>query len=137
MVDDLPATGDSGVRDASILIVEDDPGAVEAFEYMLKAEGYSVRVALDAQSGLAELERAAPAAVLLDLRLPTTDGLEFLRRLRATVPDANIPVAVVTGDYFVEERVARELERLRAQIHFKPLWEEDVMRIVHDLLTGA
>ena len=137
MVDDRPATGDSGVRDASILIVEDDPGAVEAFEYMLKAEGYGVRVALDAQSGLAELERAAPAAVLLDLRLPTTDGLEFLRRLRATVPHAHIPVAVVTGDYFVEERVARELERLGAQIHFKPLWEEDVMRIVHDLLTGA
>ncbi len=137
MVDDLPATVDSGVRDASILIVEDDPGAVEAFEYMLKVKGYSVRVALDAQSGFAELERTPPAAVLLDLRLPTTDGLEFLRRLRATVPNAHIPVAVVTGDLFVEEWVARELERLRAQIHFKPLWEEDVLRIVHDLLTAA
>jgi hypothetical protein len=46
-------------------------------------------------------------------------------------------VAVVTGDYFVEEGVARELESLGAHIHFKPLWEEDVMRIVHDLLTKA
>lgn len=137
MLDDLPAAADSGVRDASILVVEDDPGAVEAFEHMLKAEGYRVRVALDAPSGLAELERAAPAAVLLDLHLPITDGLEFLRRLRATVPHARVPVAVVTGDYFVEESVARELERLGARIHFKPLWDEDVMRIVHDLLTGA
>ena len=137
MLDDLRATADSGVPDAPILIVEDDPGAVEVFEHMLKARGYSVRVALDAPSGLTEVGHAVPAAVLLDLRLPTADGLEFLRCLRATVPYAHVPVAVVTGDLFVEEWVARELETLGAQIHFKPLWEEDVMRIVQDLLTGA
>ncbi|OFW43214.1 MAG: hypothetical protein A3J29_14930 [Acidobacteria bacterium RIFCSPLOWO2_12_FULL_67_14b] len=136
MLDDLPATADSGVCDASILIVEDDPGAAEAYEYMLKAEGYCVRVALDARSGWAELARAAPAAVLLDLHLPATDGLEFLRRLRATVRYAPIPIAVVTGDYFVDERVARELEMLGAHVYFKPLWEEDLIRIVRDLLHG-
>ncbi len=125
------------MRDASILIVEDDPGAVEAFEHILKAEGYGVRVTLDAESALLEVERAVPAAVLLDLHLPITDGVEFLRRLRATARYANVPVAVVTGDYLVDERVARELEMLGAQIHFKPLWEEDLIRIVRDLLSGT
>ena len=137
MLADLPATADSAVPDASILVVEDDPGALEVFKHMLQAGGYSVRVALDAESGLTELARAVPAAVLLDLRLPTVDGLEFLRRLRATSTHGPVPVAVVTGDLFLEDRVARELETLGAQIHFKPLWEEDVMRIVQNLLTGA
>ena len=137
MREHLFALGDSGVRDASILIVEDDPGAVEAFEHMLKAEGYGVRVTLDVQSALAEIERAVPVAVLLDLHLPITDGLEFLRRLRASDRHAQIPVAVVTGDYLVDERVARELQVLGAQIHFKPLWGEDLIRIVRDLLPGT
>ena len=136
MIEDLFALGDSGVRDASILIVEDDPGAVEAFEHMLKAEGYGIRVTFDAESALVEIERAVPAAVVLDLHLPITDGLEVLRRLRATPRHAHIPVAVVTGDYLVDERVARELQGLGAHLYFKPLWEEDLMRIVHDLLAG-
>jgi DNA-binding response OmpR family regulator len=137
IADELTATADSGASNASILIVEDDPGAVEAFRYMLKDQGYGVSVAHDAQTAFAHMEHAVPAAVILDLHLPITDGLEFLQRLRATVPQAHLPVAVVTGDYFVDERVAREIEKLCAQIHFKPLWEEDMLRIVRDLLTGA
>ena len=136
MTEHFFALGDAGVRDASILIVEDDPGAVEAFEHMLKAAGYGVRVAPDAQSAFVEVERAVPAAVVLDLHLSITDGLEVLRRLRATPRHAHIPVAIVTGDYLVDERVARELQVLGAQLYFKPLWEEDLMRIVHDLLAG-
>lgn len=136
MMEHLFALGDSGVRDASILIVEDDPGAAEAFEHMLKAEGYGIRVILDAESALVEIARAVPAAVLVDLHLPIIDGLEFLRRLRATSRHAHIPVAVVTGDYLVDERVARELQVLGTQIYFKPLWEEDLIRIVRDLLPA-
>lgn len=137
MVRHLFALSDARVPDTSILIVEHDPGAVEAFGHMLKAEGYGVRVAPDAQSASVEIERAVPAAVLLDLHLPITDGLEFLRRLRATGRHAHIPVAVVTGDYLVDERVTRELQVLGAQLYFKPLWEEDLIRIVRDLLPGT
>ena len=137
MMEHLFALGDSGVRDAPILIVEDDPGAVDTFKHMLEAEGYAIRVTLDAESALVEIERAVPAAVLLDLHLPVTDGLEFLRRLRATARHAHIPVAVVTGDYLMDERVAREIQVLGAQIHFKPLWEEDLVRIVRDLLLST
>ncbi len=136
MTEHLFALGDARVRDASILIVEDDPGAVEAFEHILKAGGYGVRVAPDAQSAFVEIEGAVPAAVVLDLHLPITDGLEVLRKLRATARHAHIPVAMGTGDYLVDERVARELQVLGAQLYFKPLWEEDLIRIVRDLLSA-
>ena len=137
MIEPIVAPDDAGVRKASILIVEDDPGAVEAFEHTLKAEGYGVRTAPDAPSAFMEVEREVPAAVVLDLHLPITDGLEVLRRLRTSARHAHIPVAVVTGDYLVDERVTRELEMLGAHLYFKPLWDEDLIRIVRGLLPGT
>src|SRR5882724_1510221 len=93
---------------ASILIIEDDEGAVETFGQILSNNGYGVRVAFDAESGLAEVDRAAPAAILVDLHLPTIDGVEFLRRLRARAAHARLPIAMVTGDYFIDEGLAQE-----------------------------
>lgn len=118
-----------------VLIIEDDPTAGEIFGQILRDHGYSTRAAADAESGLVQLEHAVPAAVLLDLRLPTIDGLELLRRIRAMAPLASVPVIVITGDYLVDDGVVRQLAKLGAQIHFKPLWEEDLVRIVGDVLA--
>ena len=118
----------------SILIVEDDPGARETFEHILRIHGYGVRVAADAAAGLREVRRSTPSAVLMDLHLPMADGVEFLKQLREIAPQARMPIAVVTGDYFVAEEVAQELRILEAPVHFKPLWEEDLLKLVHDLL---
>lgn len=121
---------------ATILIVEDDPGTVAVFGEILQRNGYDVCVAPDAESGLREVERVKPSAVLLDLRLPLADGVEFLRQLRADAPQARMPIAVVTGDYFLEETVGREIQALGARVHFKPLWEEDLLKLVRELLDG-
>jgi DNA-binding response OmpR family regulator len=93
-----------------------------------------VCVASDAESGLLEIQRVNPSAVLLDLHLPMTDGVELLRQLRSGMPHVRVPIAVVTGDYFVEESVAREIQELGARMHFKPLWEDDLLALVRDLL---
>lgn len=61
----------------------------------------------------------------------------MLRALRVSVAGATVPVAVVTGDYFIEEPVVAELERLGAAIHFKPLWDTDLLRLVADLIGPA
>lgn len=132
----VSAAGSDASGVVTILIVEDDAGAVEIFEQILKANGYGVCVAQDAESGLLAVECVKPSAILLDLRLPIADGLEFLRQLRAGASHTRIPIAVVTGDYFVEESVAEELQTLGAQIHFKPLWEDDLLRLIHDLLDS-
>jgi len=126
--------GDRGSGAATILIVEDDAGAVETFEQILQENGYRVRVAPDAESGLQAVEHATPSAIILDLHLPMADGVEFLRQLRTTRPQARIPVALVTGDYFVEDSVAEDLHKLDVQVYFKPLWEEDLLKLVRDLL---
>jgi DNA-binding response OmpR family regulator len=121
---------ESGV---SILVIEDDAVALQLFQEILAALGYDVRVAADAESGLREIARAVPAAVLLDLRLPLADGLELLRDLR-TGTCTDLPVAIMTGDYFVDDRVVRDIEALGARVHFKPLFEDDLRKVVSGLL---
>ena len=119
---------------ATVLIVDDDPGAAEAFAPMLNSHGYDVRVALDAESGMTQVDRCAPVAIVIDLHLPTVDGLEFVRRLRASARHSTIPAAVVTGDYLVDDAIGAKLQTMGVRLFFKPLWEDDLNRIIRDLV---
>jgi DNA-binding response OmpR family regulator len=119
---------------AKILIVDDDEGVTQTFARMLRLEGYQVRTAVSAQSGLAEANTSHPDAIILDLRMPLVDGLGFLRTLRASEDHRSIPVAIVTGDYFLDEAVSAELHELGAELRFKPLWLEDLVGLARNLL---
>jgi DNA-binding response OmpR family regulator len=119
---------------AKILIVDDDEGVTQTFARMLRLEGYQVRTAVSAETGLTEAESGRPDAIILDLRMPLVDGLGFLRRLRAQPDHKGTPVAIVTGDYFLEESVSIELNQLGAELRFKPLWLEDLVGLARNLL---
>jgi DNA-binding response OmpR family regulator len=117
-----------------ILIVDDDEGVTQTFARMLRLEGYSVRTAVSAEKGLIEAEQSHPDAIILDLRMPLVDGLGFLRRLRARDDQRRVPVAIVTGDYFLDDSVSNELRELGAELRFKPLWLEDLVGLARNLL---
>ena len=117
-----------------ILIVDDDEGVTQTFARMLRLEGYDVRTAMSAEMGLREAEQSHPDAIILDLRMPLVDGLGFLRRLRAHAAQRNTPVAIVTGDYFLDDSVSSELQQLGAELKFKPLWLEDLVGLARTLL---
>jgi DNA-binding response OmpR family regulator len=119
---------------ASILIVDDDEAVTQTFARMLRMEGFNVRTALNAESGLTEAVENQPDAIILDLRMPLLDGLGFLRRLRASEGQRHIPVAIVTGDYFLDDQLSAELRQLGAELKFKPLWLEDLVGLAHALL---
>src|SRR5499426_1812466 len=121
---------------AKILIVDDDEGVTQTFARMLRLEGYQVRTAVSAETGLREAEHSHPDAIILDLRMPLVDGLGFLRRLRAHDEQRSTPVAIVTGDYFLDETVASELQQLGAELRFKPLWLEDLVGLARNLLQS-
>ena len=103
---------------SKILIVDDDEGVTQTFARMLRLEGYQVRTALSAEKGLAEAEASHPDAIILDLRMPLVDGLGFLRSLRARDGQRATPVAIVTGDYFLDDSVSNELQALGAELRF-------------------
>jgi DNA-binding response OmpR family regulator len=72
----------------------------------------------------------------LDLRSSLVDGLGFLRRLRAHDDQRETPVAIVTGDYFLDDAVSNELQELGAELRFKPLWLEDLVGLARNLLQS-
>ena len=45
-------------------------------------------------------------------------------------------MAIVTGDYFLDDSVSAELRRLGAELKFKPLWLEDLVSLARTLLSG-
>lgn len=119
-----------------ILIVDDDEGVTQTFARMLRLEGYQVRTAVSAETGLQEAKASAPDAIILDLRMPLVDGLGFLRRLRERDEQRKTPVAIVTGDYFLDDSVSAELRELGAELRFKPLWLEDLVGLARNLLQS-
>ena len=126
-----------GAITAKILIVDDDEGVTQTFARMLRLEGYQVRTAVSAETGLRAAEETQPDAIILDLRMPLVDGLGFLRRLRALDEQRTTPVAIVTGDYFLEDKVSNELRELGAELRFKPMWLEDLVGLARNLVGAT
>jgi DNA-binding response OmpR family regulator len=119
---------------STILIVDDDEGVTQTFARMLKLEGFQVHTARTAESGLREAQQVRPDAIILDLRMPLVDGIGFLRRLRKQDDPRRTPVAIVTGDYFLDDSVSAEIRDLGAELKFKPLWLEDLVGLARTLL---
>ena len=117
-----------------LLIVDDDAGVVQTFARMLRLEGYDVVTALDVAAALRAIEASHPDALLLDLRMPHVDGIALLREMRSHSDQRDTPVAIVTGDYFVDDTTVGELRQLGAEVYYKPLWFEDLVEIIHRLL---
>lgn len=77
-----------------ILVVEDDPTVSEVVTRYLEREGFTVEVAFDGAAGLERALADPPELVVLDVMIPSLDGFEVCRRLRATAP---VPVIMLTA----------------------------------------
>jgi DNA-binding response OmpR family regulator len=132
----VTVTPESPTTAAKILIVDDDEGVTQTFARMLRLEGYQVKTAVSAESGLREAQNSQPDAIILDLRMPLVDGLGFLRQLRSRDEQKTTPVAIVTGDYFLDDAISTELRELGAELRFKPLWLEDLVGLARNLLQS-
>jgi len=88
-----------------ILIIDDDPFLSEAIATALALQGYETREAENGKLGLAAIEAARPALVLLDLRMPVLDGEEVLRELAAR--GIKLPIVLMSADDEAEEAAVR------------------------------
>ena len=114
----------------TVLIVDDDVEVIGTFASWLRHEGYDVRTAANGEAALTEM--TGVDAIVLDAHMPILSGLGFLRRVRAR--HCQVPVAIVTGDYLIEEGVLKEFAALDAQVLFKPLWLDDLVTLTTGLI---
>ena len=80
-----------------ILVVDDEPDALELIEVNLKGAGFDVMSASDGRQALDKARSAVPALVLLDVMLPEVDGLEVCKSLRRDPKTASIPIIMLTA----------------------------------------
>jgi CheY-like chemotaxis protein len=81
----------------TILVIDDDLANLALAQALLQAEGFDVRVAIDAASAFKVLQSCTPSLILMDIQLPEVDGWELTRRLKADPATSAIPVIAITA----------------------------------------
>ncbi len=97
---------------AKILLIEDEMTTGTLYSFHLKGAGHEVAWASSGTSGLEKLKQFEPDLLLLDLMLPGINGIQILRKIRATRSEEEFPIIILTNTY--NPRLTREAETLGA-----------------------
>ncbi len=119
---------------ARVLVVDDQAANRELFVTLLKHAGHEPLEAADGYLALAQVRAARPDLVICDILMPTMDGYEFVRQLRADADIAGTEVIFYTATFL--EREARSLAASCgvSQVLIKPAEPEEILRMLEQTL---
>jgi two-component system, OmpR family, alkaline phosphatase synthesis response regulator PhoP len=119
-----------------ILIADDEPNIVLSLEFLMKREGYEVRVAENGDDALAQVADFMPDLVLLDVMLPRRNGFDVCQQIRGDPRSQNVRVVMLTAkgrDTEVQKGLA-----LGADAYItKPFSTKELVARVKELLDGS
>ena len=81
----------------SVLIVDDEPNIVLSLQFLMKKTGFEVRTAKDGEEAMAEIARATPDLVLLDVMMPKIDGFSICKQIRANPEWKDMRIIMLTA----------------------------------------
>lgn len=113
-----------------ILIIDDEPAVVSGMKFRVESKGYEAVAAYDGESGLAAARRESPDLILLDRRLPDSDGLEVLAALKQFDETNRIPVVMISGN---QSDCQEAIEAGAAAFLSKPYRGEDFLHVITTL----
>src|SRR5689334_9421801 len=82
-----------------VLVVDDDMSTLAMLRENFLLEGYRVICGYDGQMALQLARKETPDVIVMDIRMPMTNGLKTLQYLRQFERTAQIPVIMISGDY--------------------------------------
>ena len=94
-----------------IAIIEDDLTISQMYRMKFQSEGFKVGLAGDGETGIDLVKTFEPDAILLDIQMPDTDGIEVLKYIATKPKLRSIPVIVLTN--LGKEEVSEELSRYK------------------------
>jgi len=80
-----------------VLLIEDDPLIYRLYQKLFSLEGFEIELAENGQLGLEKLKTFHPDVLLMDIMMPTMNGLEMLTQLKSNPDTKDIPVIVLTN----------------------------------------
>lgn len=120
--------------EALVYVIDDDPAMRDSLDFLLESAGLKARLFDSAVSFLEALPSLGPGCIVSDVRMPGLDGIELLKRLRAT--GKSLPIIIMTGHGDIP--LAVEAMKLGA-IDFieKPFEDERLIGTIRVAIGGA
>lgn len=118
----------------SVLIIEDDKELARLLQLDLEVNGYEVTLAYDGAEGLATYRNDKPALVVLDVSLPSMDGLTVCRHIR---DESDVPILMMTAHAVSENEIAAGLNAGADEYMVKPLSDIEFHARINALLRRA
>ncbi len=119
-----------------ILVIEDDKDIVELLRYNLEKDGFQVTTSAEGATGLAQIRKAPPDLLILDLMLPKLSGLEICKEVRKDVSLNRLPILILTAKGEEADRVVG-LELGADDYVTKPFSPRELVARVKALLRRA
>ena len=118
-----------------ILIVDDEANVIQGIMRSLKTADYIIDSALNGFDAGQKLITFKPDMVLLDICMPGMDGVEVLRRLRASNETRHIKVIVISG--YVDAETEEILKQIGVEgIISKPFYREELLQLMEKVATA-
>lgn len=128
--------GKQNTSKPTILIVEDEQSLNEAYQMILRKAGYTVQVAFDGQEALEVAALEEPALILLDLRMPRMDGIEFLRNYNLQQEHPNVKV-IVFSNYDMQKEIDQAYSLGADRYFMKALASpQELLQVVENTLAA-
>jgi CheY-like chemotaxis protein/anti-sigma regulatory factor (Ser/Thr protein kinase) len=123
-----------GVLTKRVLVVDDEPDAVDLLTQILQDEGYQVTGVLSGEEALRSLDAAPQDIILLDLLMPEMDGFEVIQRVKANPKWRDIPIIVVTAKDLSDADLGFLNKSVDRIVQKSGLAREDLMKEIQSLL---
>jgi two-component system response regulator (stage 0 sporulation protein F) len=120
-------------KDLQVLIVEDEQLLNEAYSRVLAAANISLLRAYNGKEAMELLKKNKPDIILLDLRMPVMDGIEFLKKLD---PKQNLPEAkIIVFSNYDDQREIDEAFSLGAMHYMLKAWAtpDELVKLIREV----
>ncbi len=129
----VPSPGDD---DSSILLVDDDPKALELLQEALRSAGYEVQSVRSGARALEVLANKVVGAILLDLLMPGMDGFQVIRHVREEPALKELPILVMTAKSLSGEEMALLKRETQGLLHKAGFWKQQLISEVDRVIRG-
>lgn len=119
---------------AFILVVDDSPTVGSTVQWILHSKGYRVQVVHDGLAALNALSLEVPDLILLDIQLPSIDGVKLCGMIRTNSRLAKVPIVMLSG-FSSEDSIQRAYKAGANDYMIKPVNDEILLRVVNQQLV--
>ncbi len=114
---------------AKILIVDDDPDALETMSAILETRDYQISTALSGAEGIDQAVKEKPDLIIMDVMMPGLDGFATCKMIKENEEIKDIPVILLTG-----KELVHDMDKVRAagakEFMMKPIdWDKLFLKI--------